>query len=154
MGSLSFYRHVVTMSAKMPDQDVGFLAKFIDALNRAVGSQGRLCPSYCAIERRQVLTTVHVSFPVLRGTSRLFVQKGRRWSVIEHLLLDAVTREPGSAADFAAKSGLPRRVIVEAFIRLMRAGWVEINVVQSRLVFRATALGMVRHPWINCRQRQ
>jgi cardiolipin synthase A/B len=89
------------------------------------------------------LTTVHVSFPVLRGTSRLFVQKGRRWSVIEHLLLDAVTREPGSAADFAAKSGLPRRVIVEAFIRLMRAGWVEINVVQSRLVFRATALGMV-----------
>jgi len=36
VGSLSFYRHVVTMSAKMPDQDVGFLAKFIDALNRAV----------------------------------------------------------------------------------------------------------------------
>jgi cardiolipin synthase len=92
------------------------------------------------------LTTVHVSFPVLRGTSRLFVQKGRRWSVIEHLLLDAVTREPGSAADFAAKSGLPRCVIVEVFIRLMRAGWVEINVVQSRLVFRATALGMVQAP--------
>jgi cardiolipin synthase len=100
------------------------------------------------------LTTVHVSFPVLRGTSRFFVQKGRRWSVIEHLLLDAVAREPGSAADFAAKSGLPRRVIVEAFIRLMRAGWVEINVVQSRLVFRATALGMVQAPWMNCRQRR
>jgi superfamily I DNA and/or RNA helicase len=36
LGSLSFYRHVVTMSANMPDQDVGFLAKLIDALNRAV----------------------------------------------------------------------------------------------------------------------
>ena len=36
VGSLSFYRHVVTMSANMPDQDVGFLAKLIDSLNRAV----------------------------------------------------------------------------------------------------------------------
>ena len=88
------------------------------------------------------MTTVQVLFPVLRGTRRFHIQKGRRWSVIEHLLLDVVSREPGTATDFAAKSGLPRRVIVEAFIRLMRAGWVEIGVVQESLIFRATPLGM------------
>jgi phosphatidylserine/phosphatidylglycerophosphate/cardiolipin synthase-like enzyme len=92
------------------------------------------------------VTTVLVAFPVVRGTSRFFVQKGRRWSIIEHLLLDAASREPGSAADFASKSGLPRRVVVEAFIRLMRAGWVEISASQNNLVFRATALGMVQAP--------
>lgn len=88
------------------------------------------------------MTTVQVLFPVLRGMRRFHIQKGRRWSVIEHLLLDVVSREPGTASDFAAKSSLPRRVIVEAFIRLMRAGWVEITVVQGSLIFRATPLGM------------
>jgi hypothetical protein len=66
---------------------------------------------------------VHVIFPVLRGSRRFFVEKGRRWSVIEHLLLDSVTQEPATAVQLHQKSGLPRRVIVEAFIRLMRAGW-------------------------------
>ena len=73
------------------------------------------------------MKTVYVVFPVLRGTRKFLIERGRRWSVIEHLVLDAVSRKPGSAANFAAQSGLPRRVIVEAFIRLMRAGWVEIS---------------------------
>lgn len=36
LGSLSFYRHIITTAASLPDQDVGFLAKFLDALDRAV----------------------------------------------------------------------------------------------------------------------
>jgi cardiolipin synthase len=89
---------------------------------------------------------VAVTFPVLRGFNRFMVQTGRRWSVIEHLLLDAVTRAPGTALDFAQKSGLPRRVVVEAFIRLMRAGWVEIRVAKAGLEFHPTALGLVQAP--------
>jgi phosphatidylserine/phosphatidylglycerophosphate/cardiolipin synthase-like enzyme len=89
--------------------------------------------------------TVHqVVFPVLRGSRRFFVEIGRRWSIIEHLLLDAVNRAPSSAADLAEKSGLPRRVIVEAFIRLMRAGWVEIAATAEGPLFRSTPIGAIQ----------
>jgi hypothetical protein len=36
---------------------------------------------------------------------------------IEHLLLDIVARAPSSTTGLSEKSGLPRRVIVEAFTR-------------------------------------
>lgn len=39
VGSLSFYRHIVELSANMRDQDVGFLAKFIESLNGAVAAK-------------------------------------------------------------------------------------------------------------------
>ena len=39
IGSLSFYRHIVGVSATMRDQDVGFLGNFIDSLNRAEGAK-------------------------------------------------------------------------------------------------------------------
>lgn len=86
---------------------------------------------------------IHVTFPVLRGARRFFIEKGRRWSLIEHLLLDAVSQKAASALDLSAASGLPRRVIVEAFVRLMRAGWVEMSTAAHALTFNATALGAV-----------
>jgi phosphatidylserine/phosphatidylglycerophosphate/cardiolipin synthase-like enzyme len=90
------------------------------------------------------MRTVHVVFPVLRGTRRFIIEKGRRWSVIEHLLLDAICHEPASAVDLAIKSKLPRRVVVEAFIRLMRAGWAEIVTTPKGPMFRATHAGLAR----------
>lgn len=89
------------------------------------------------------MATVYVTFPVLRGSNRFFIQVGRRWSVIEHLLLHAAATKPASAAELAEKSRLPRRVVLEAFIRLMRAGWVEMVTEDGLLVFRATAIGAV-----------
>jgi cardiolipin synthase len=92
------------------------------------------------------MKAVYVVFPVLRGSRRFFVEKGRRWSVIEHLLLDAVCRTPASAALLATKSCLPRRVVIEALIRLMRAGWVEISSTALGPVFRATLEGVAKAP--------
>src|SRR5436190_14570009 len=92
------------------------------------------------------MTIVYAAFPVWRGSRRFFFEKGRRWSVIEHLLLDSVSRQPSSAADISGKSGLPRRVIVEAFIRLMRAGWVEIAATAAGPIFKATAIGLTKAP--------
>ncbi|KAB2941351.1 MAG: hypothetical protein K8F92_20420 [Hyphomicrobium sp.] len=89
------------------------------------------------------MTTVYVTFPVLRGSNRFFIQVGRRWSVIEHLLLHAAATKPASAAELAQKSRLPRRVVLEAFIRLMRAGWVEMITEHGVLLFRATPIGAV-----------
>ncbi|NGN45249.1 TrmB family transcriptional regulator [Mesorhizobium sp. CGMCC 1.15528] len=87
------------------------------------------------------MTTVQVIFPVLKGSRRFIIERGRRWSVIEHLLLDAVSRGAASAADLAKQSSLPRRVVVEAFIRLMRAGWVEITATSRGPLFQITAAG-------------
>jgi cardiolipin synthase A/B len=92
------------------------------------------------------MKAIHVVFPVLRGTRRFFIEKGRRWSVIEHLLLDIVARAPSSTTRLSEESGLPRRVIVEAFIRLMRAGWVEIVAAPDGPVFKATAAGATKAP--------
>lgn len=87
------------------------------------------------------MTGVVVTFPVLRGANRFLFQIGRRWSVVEHLLLHSAAANPAAASVFAARSGLPRRVVLEAFIRLMRAGWVEMSTVDGKLIFRATAKG-------------
>jgi hypothetical protein len=39
IGSLSFYRNIVKLSAAMPDQDIGFLRQFLDTLNRGVDAK-------------------------------------------------------------------------------------------------------------------
>ncbi|HZS53842.1 MAG TPA: AAA domain-containing protein [Bryobacteraceae bacterium] len=39
IGSLSFYRNIVEIAAKLPDQDIGFLSKFLHALDTAVADR-------------------------------------------------------------------------------------------------------------------
>lgn len=90
------------------------------------------------------MTPVQVTIPVLRGSRRFIIERGRRWSVIEHLLLDAVSRGAASAAELAERSSLPRRVVVEAFIKLMRAGWVEITATSKGSLFQITRSGASR----------
>lgn len=90
------------------------------------------------------MTTVHIIYPVLRGKRRFKIEKGRRWSVIEHLLLQALSGKGRTASELAALSSLPRRMIVEAVTRLMRAGWVELKATSSAVEFVATAQGRDR----------
>jgi cardiolipin synthase A/B len=90
------------------------------------------------------MSVVHVAVPMLRGRSQFKVERGRRWSIVEHLMLDAVASRPAAAAELSRKSDLPRRIVVEAFIRLMRVGWVEITPGSDGPVFRATASGVVQ----------
>jgi cardiolipin synthase len=87
------------------------------------------------------MTILYVAFPVLRGRRRFYVEKGRRWSLVEHVILDSVARQPASAADLAKRSDLPRRIVVEAFIRLMRVGWVELAPGPNGFLFSATPIG-------------
>jgi len=87
------------------------------------------------------MSHVQVAIPMLRGARHFYIQKGRRWSVVEHLMLDAVARRPATAITLSEKSCLPRRVVVEAFIRLMRVGWVELLATDTGSVFTATESG-------------
>jgi cardiolipin synthase A/B len=90
---------------------------------------------------KSTMTVIQVAIPVLRGRRRFHVEKGRRWSLVEHLMLDAVARTPASAIELSQKSNLPRRVVVEAFIRLMRVGWVELGAGPRGSIFQATPAG-------------
>ncbi|WP_288899106.1 phospholipase D-like domain-containing protein [uncultured Delftia sp.] len=89
------------------------------------------------------MKTVKVFLPVLRGRISFIVDRGRHWSVVEHLLLDALTRKEWSTSTLAEHGKLPRRVVIEALVRLMRAGWVELSVEKGDVNFRATEIGKV-----------
>jgi hypothetical protein len=90
------------------------------------------------------MSIVQVAFPVLRGKRRFKIEKGRRWSIVEHLLLQAVSEKSASAEALEKAACLPRRVIVEAFVRLMRAGWVEMISTREGTEFEATAIGRIQ----------
>lgn len=82
-----------------------------------------------------------VVFPVSLLKLDLTLEKGRRWSVVEHLILHSLCRKPQSAAELAAAGNLPRRLVIETVILLMRAGWVELQQIGDRHSFLATAAG-------------
>lgn len=85
--------------------------------------------------------SVRVAFPVYFATVRLHVEKGRQWNTIEHLLLFAVCKDPLSGAQLAERSNVPVRLAIEVMIRLMRAGWVELESGVAGFRFRATPAG-------------
>ena len=68
--------------------------------------------------------TTRVAIPIFFSTVRLHLDKGRRWSVAEHLLLFALKDGESSAKALAERSSLPPRMVLEALINLMRVGWV------------------------------
>lgn len=85
-----------------------------------------------------------VAIPVFRGKRRFHLLKGRPWSPAEHLILQAIASKPRTAIDLALAAALPRRVIVEMLIRLMRVGWVEISPRPEGAIFQATPIGKAR----------
>lgn len=82
-----------------------------------------------------------VAIPIQFGSLRISVDKGRHWSVVEHLLLHAVCEEPRTAAKLAKDANLPLRLVIEAMINLMRVGWVELRVVDGEFAFIGTSGG-------------
>ncbi|CAE6871739.1 Cardiolipin synthase B [Paraburkholderia aspalathi] len=85
--------------------------------------------------------TARVAVPVKVATLSLYVEKGRRWSAIEHLLLHAVSVVPSTADKLCRDAKLPWRVIVEVMSRLMRVGWVHIVSSNSQVSFAITPYG-------------
>ncbi|MGK9055252.1 phospholipase D-like domain-containing protein [Neorhizobium petrolearium] len=92
------------------------------------------------------MSVVRVALPVFRGKRRFHLLKGRPWSPIEHLILQALVSEPRTAATLSELSALPRRVVIEALIRLMRADWVEVSPQPAGTLFRATPGGREKAP--------
>jgi len=76
-----------------------------------------------------------------RGIVHAYIEQGTHWSVIEHLLLFALSQKPFTMDGLAQYGRLPKGIVVEAVLRLMRAGWVEIQADRSGDQLQASASG-------------
>src|SRR5688572_26737040 len=88
------------------------------------------------------MTYVRVAIPVLKGKRRFHIDKGRPWSVVEHSMLAAVAACEQDVGELAARANLPRRLVLEVLIRLMRAGWVVVNQKTTGITFTASSAGL------------
>jgi cardiolipin synthase A/B len=93
------------------------------------------------VAEEAMMSNVSVVIPVLRGRTIFVVDKGRPWSIVEHLVLEALTIKEWTAGEMASAANISRRVVVEAYIRLMRAGWVELSHSGGAVTFRANSRG-------------
>jgi cardiolipin synthase A/B len=87
------------------------------------------------------MTALHVAIPILKGRGLFHLNKGRHWSPVEHLLLEATVRQECSTTQLVEDSHLPRRLVIEGLIRLMRAGWVQLRQKPGEIVFSASEAG-------------
>ncbi|MFY8152182.1 MAG: hypothetical protein ACOVOI_08855, partial [Hyphomicrobiales bacterium] len=88
------------------------------------------------------MSSVRVAVPLFRGKRRFHLEKGRRWSVAEHIVLASLAERPRSADDLAREGRIHRRLALEMLIRLMRAGWVELRPDGGGTVFQASPAGI------------
>lgn len=82
--------------------------------------------------------------PVLKIGVAYAVSAGRRWSILEHMLLAELANEQHSVAELARLANLPSRMIVEALIALLRANWIEVRADNRGTRFSATPVGRKR----------
>lgn len=89
------------------------------------------------------MNVVHVAVPIVKGRGFFHLNKGRYWSPVEHLLLEATVSRECSTTQLVEESGLPRRLVIEALVRLMRAGWVQLRQKPGEIIFSASDAGKV-----------
>ncbi|AFK54013.1 phosphatidylserine synthase [Tistrella mobilis] len=85
--------------------------------------------------------SVLIAIPVFRVACKVGIDRGRAWSVIDELVLWAITRQSKSIAALAAAADLPPQIIVASIARLMRFRLVEVTVGEGTVAFRASPFG-------------
>jgi cardiolipin synthase len=85
---------------------------------------------------------VHVAIPLVRVKTHLEIQKGQPWSIIEHLVLDAIAKNARTVSDLAQGLQLPRSIASASLVRLMRVDWVELQEGPEGVRFGATEPGI------------
>jgi cardiolipin synthase A/B len=88
------------------------------------------------------MSVVLVAVPVFKYRLKLHLDKGRPWSIVEHVILQALGPKPCTIGELEASSNLPRRIVIESIVRLMRAGWVEFSSSKEVMKFTSTQLGL------------
>ena len=82
-----------------------------------------------------------IAIPVKRMSAKVVLEKGRGWSSVDELILWSLSKAPMSATTLAQKSKLPRRVIIEIIVRMMRFRLVEAVLIDGVPAFQTTDRG-------------
>ncbi|UNC16468.1 phosphatidylserine synthase (plasmid) [Acidiphilium multivorum] len=82
--------------------------------------------------------------PLYRMAVSYLYSFGRRWSLVEHMLLIESTVAKHTASELAVIANVPHRLVVEALINLLRANWIEVRSENDKIYFTATPAGQ-RH---------
>ena len=85
--------------------------------------------------------SVLIAVPVFRVACRVGIDRGRAWSVIDEVILWAITRRSKSIASLAAEADLPHQIVVASLARLMRFRLVEVALNDEGVSFRASDYG-------------
>lgn len=86
--------------------------------------------------------TVRIAIPVKVARLRVWVDRGKHWTAVDHLVLWALATRPRSSHELAAEMRIPARIVNEIILNLMRVGWVELAATKEGLAFHATNDGM------------
>lgn len=83
-----------------------------------------------------------LALPIKYGTVRLHLDRGVRWTLLEHSILWKICREGHSAKSLSEISSLPYRLVIEVLSRLMKVGWVEAREIKGEVIFSGTDGGI------------
>lgn len=84
---------------------------------------------------------IFVKVPFGYGNFRLKILRSQKWGAIDLMILISLIEKPKTSQQLSSESLLPRQLIVEILIPLMRAGWVEIVNADSEFLFSLTDRG-------------
>jgi len=85
-----------------------------------------------------------VYVPLYRCAVSYTVSFGRRWSVLEHLILVELSNQRRAVSELVNLSNLPDRLVIEALTNLLRASYIEVRTSETGVTFTATKLGQRR----------
>ncbi|MEK9285305.1 phospholipase D-like domain-containing protein [Bradyrhizobium sp. ISRA442] len=85
--------------------------------------------------------SVVVAIPVRRVSARAVIEKGRGWSALDEFVLWSLSREAMSASRLADDLDIPRRVILEIIVRMMRFRLLEAVLIGGFPAFQTTTFG-------------
>lgn len=94
------------------------------------------------MSRTEANQKVFVKVPFGYGTFRLKILRSQKWGPIDLMLLISLIGKPKTSQQLSVESCLPRQLIVEILIPLMKAGWVEIVNSDSEFLFALTERGV------------
>lgn len=79
--------------------------------------------------------------PVYKMAMSYLFSFGRRWSILEHILLTELTETKRTALELARACNVPHRLVIEALINLLRANYLEVRSDDINVYFAATPTG-------------
>jgi len=86
----------------------------------------------------------YLYLPVYKMSVSYLFSYGRRWSILEHMLLNEASGAKQTALELAKASNIPHRLVVEALINLLRANYLEVRSDDTNVYFATTPTGQKR----------